>query len=1495
MILTSEEADRFDPGGSAAVVRSAPPGFVVGGDLAMRPSNMGIQSAAIASMNPVAPSTGARADRMLDSDIPVPTTPPLAPTRHPGTPLGGEHRPPSTHTPPSPQREPPVQRRRLDEEGDAVPGSQDAALADRAQAALSLTDPPERARRRISAGRPWEILRCTMCDGPDAFQALDSRGLMQHLARAHLGQVLRPEAIAQLRALDKAACRICGGIRARLTPHCSHCGCATATRPLQAGDSVPDRRRGSAATGPTDGVAASTGGGVRAAAPGPPDDQQEPVTAAPRAVTISDGSKRSAEGLQRTTLLKVPACVAARIATAWAETLEGCLAGDWNWEFLARFRSRLLLGTVPQDVDRNRELKRRLLLWEQGRFDELVLHVAGQQADPSRRLQRTAMAGAWTDSSEERLGKIARQRTAAGAISKAVKGLVGGIALGTPTERAQWTSDLIPRSCVVDGPCTRGVEAEEAKACAWGSGNFRQARNEMRAAGRSSDGPPNIPWVRLAPLSAAGPTGDRQEHLDDVMSSAGASQKRRLTRCLDEVTVRWATNTLPLTFRWTLNTLAIFLRKDREPTCKHFDDEEWLRAATEGNLEWMSDVPAADVVGEGREAVVGEDIPPPIDEGEPHEMNMAGGPDGPAAAPETPKVRPLQMGEFLRKWISRRLLRLSEVDIGRVMIAMRQLGLGTAGGAEALALFHQLIYVLWKRGALPQPLARIKVDEKNCFGMLEWPAVRHATRQALPRHYAPACWKHAATSGVEQNGVDTAPKDRGAEQGDVDGPLECSLTLGDVARQARDAIHARQRSQELPWTGPSSAAVDEYDARVSRAVAWEALAPEERRCESGAKSIIPDPRHEIQAAGGIADFWYLDDGDIMCDPLLVRPFLEAFDRANTGPGAVRNLSKSDVVYYVDDETLAAHAAAWDVEAIRSLARVSTADTPTPTLGVVTGASDAIEAQLAQKVNVVKGIQAKVAVCADTQTEHVLDRQSLGIGRVNHILRVHGHGLQGSEAISAFDRAAAEVKDRLFPGLTAESHDQASLAAAYGGLGWRRASDTALPANLGGLVMATPRVRSMAKAMVHAGLLREGQIEGALEERTRLVESAFLSTLDEVERTRAEEFLQRCREAAAEQWDRAEGGARGGTTAAPRPDATYVSADEHVEANPSTENDGDAPDVEGAARRLSAPHLQKELTRLADCTRLRALEGRLRAQAHWEQLERLRDLRHPEVSHQWLWHLDSRTGTVLAQTDYIACVQKRLGARIFEGTATCRLCGAPLDTQLHHSENCSTAEATRGHYACVRVLVEGFRLADPATTTEPRGLSDSMARPADILTNAAVPGRGAALDICVASSNAAAALGDAAEAAFRRKLRRYRDIIPQLAQAGIAFRPLVWTADGRPHPAATRTLQYAAGIAAAREGGAGISATSLLRRWRHELQVAIQRRRAAMARAVVPQLSARATWLLTGFSDEVPSSGGRAPPLDEVREAVVEEMDGISNAGWIDDDEDASLLEGATRF
>ena len=56
---------------------------------------------------------------------------------------------------------------------------------------------------------------------------------------------------------------------------------------------------------------------------------------------------------------------------------------------------------------------------------------------------------------------------------------------------------------------------------------------------------------------------------------------------------------------------------------------------------------------------------------------------------------------------------------------------------------------------------------------------------------------------------------------------------------------------------------------------------------------------------------------------------------------------------------------------------------------------------------------------------------------------------------------------------------------------------------------------------------------------------------------------------------------------------------------------------------------------------------------------------------------------------------------------------------------------------------------------------------------------------VASSIAAAARGDAAQAAFDRKLSHYRIEFGELRQQGIQYLPLVWTADWRPHLAVKR--------------------------------------------------------------------------------------------------------------
>ena len=68
-----------------------------------------------------------------------------------------------------------------------------------------------------------------------------------------------------------------------------------------------------------------------------------------------------------------------RVGATWAEALEGCLAGDNEWGTLAAYRTRLILAPIPKGLDRIEELNDRLDLWEQGRFDDLIGKIVGQQ------------------------------------------------------------------------------------------------------------------------------------------------------------------------------------------------------------------------------------------------------------------------------------------------------------------------------------------------------------------------------------------------------------------------------------------------------------------------------------------------------------------------------------------------------------------------------------------------------------------------------------------------------------------------------------------------------------------------------------------------------------------------------------------------------------------------------------------------------------------------------------------------------------------------------------------------------------------------------------------------------------------------------------------------------------------------------------------------------------------------------------------------------------
>ena len=179
------------------------------------------------------------------------------------------------------------------------------------------------------------------------------------------------------------------------------------------------------------------------------------------------------------------------------------------------------------------------------------------------------------------------------------------------------------------------------------------ARSAMREQGRSKN------RYRFAAPRQIVANECSWEHSDAIVSFAGAGQRRRLFRGLDISTIKWGTGGLPEECRFLFNTQLIFLKKEKDPTTKEGDDDEWIRSLTDAQ-EATSDIPEDSVSHDQ------QDVDPK-------------------------KVRPIQMGESLRKYVSRRLLALSEGETAALTSPMLQIGVATPAGAGALAIFHQLI------------------------------------------------------------------------------------------------------------------------------------------------------------------------------------------------------------------------------------------------------------------------------------------------------------------------------------------------------------------------------------------------------------------------------------------------------------------------------------------------------------------------------------------------------------------------------------------------------------------------------------------------------------------------------------------------------------------------------------------------------------------------------------------------------------------------------------
>ena len=387
-------------------------------------------------------------------------------------------------------------------------------------------------------------------------------------------------------------------------------------------------------------------------------------------------------------------------------------------------------------------------------------------------------------------------------------------------------------------------------------------------------------------------------------------------------------------------------------------------------------------------------------------------------------------------------------------------------------------------GSLLGPLARMKVDEKNCFGMIEWQAVREAASRQQKRGNTGTFPLLNRKGSRQYRRIEVQSKETLMAPG-----VQPGLGHG-VAAEARGSIAARQAAGTLPWIGVNDSAEEQrlqayHAARLQESANFQHGGPAKL---TGAH----DPRYALQKNGGLADQWYMDDGDIMCHPILVLPFLQDFDVANAKVGAERNPLKTEVIYCVND--LVAAPLEWKIGDVRSLATTSAVTAGSITLGVAVESRQFITDPLLSEADVVRTKHEGVQLCQNPQTEFVLLRESLGVSRINHNLRVHGHKILEEQWVAAvYDEIGQQSLERLFPGFT---EDSATLSAGQSGIGFK-----------GALIAAKPQIQGMIRDAVRAGLLPEQILETRLSEVIETATSTYLSELDNDEQATARLYFE----------------------------------------------------------------------------------------------------------------------------------------------------------------------------------------------------------------------------------------------------------------------------------------------------------------------------------------------------------------------------------------------------
>ena len=787
-----------------------------------------------------------------------------------------------------------------------------------------------------------------------------------------------------------------------------------------------------------------------------------------------------------------------------------------------------------------------------------------------------------------------------------------------------------------------------------------------------------------------------------------------------------------------------------------------------------------------------------------------------------PAPRPIRVGELWRRVIAKGITSDHKSRIQSFMLKLRQMGVAIPGGAEALIHLRAVAEEVMSSA---DAVAILDLDFKNAFPSFEWCSIRESVANHFPSILPWCAWCHAQPSVVYLPSGGVAFVDRGAEQGDPLGSLYCALVLADVASRTRAAM-----TQELQNEG-------------------------------------------IQCNAPFLDAWYMDDGEVFCKPAFVELFLRILDLEAAKVGATRGSGpdvKSTARLCGSTSSIDAIGDTWVSDYIRRTCKVGRPNVPVEVLGAEL---HRLREQFSDITDRVGAIHDAISSLDHVSTELVLTRFCADVCKVTYLLRVAGPSMD-DDLLDKYDKQGRSSMERILGGpLHDAAWEQGAAGVREGGLGLRRAKDLALPAFVASRIETRPLVELLAHELIAAGMI-PGEFLSLYEQQTSSTFDRFVARLSEEGRSRAAQGMSEALSAARDRLKEMQGHTR-----IERPDGDITSANALV--FPAGAEDPEYGSLENQG-------LQHIFASILDDERMDSLSEHLLATEQWESARRIHELRDPSVSHGWLWALNPAHGALIKNSLFLICIRLRVGFHFLDEPMLCPKCNnAVLDRACAHALCCANAESTKGHNRIRDSLLQLVSLADGSATTEVPDLIPSAPRlrPADIFTQAAVPGCQAALDVGVMSPDATGAGNDCCEAMFQKKLAYYGPHLTELEEQDVRYIPLAFSSYGRVHPESAATIKSIAQRAARRKGLA--SYQGILRRAMSGVGVQLWKRAASMILTCLPRETPEEIAALFGdvdiesdtTSDSSSDDEDRLFGADQARSASsADEGDAVSELG-----------------